>query len=230
MRNSSMALAAITGVALIIVLTVTECSRSARPLTPPGSTPTAHSGGGPGDASAPALPPAGAATAPAPDAPDVASPGPGETASDVARPDGQTTPGAAGPAAAPAHPAQLPAGLTSGVIPGGGADLERALAEASPVTYRIVGVGATNGRDRTELLDAILAANGWPTADQLVLVVFTQDGHDLRFAMGSVFRERGIEFSTLLALVRSEYQPRARQGDPAGGLAALIRAVNRQVQ
>lgn len=126
--------------------------------------------------------------------------------------------------------AALPEPLTPSAIPGDTEALRQALAEDAPVTYRIVGVGDSHGQDRTALLDAIMAQNGWPAAGQLVLAVFTEDGHDLRFGTGNVFRQKGVTVAEILELVRTHYQPEARRGDPAAGLARLIRAVNRRVR
>ena len=104
-----------------------------------------------------------------------------------------------------------------------------ALSEASPVAYRVIVVGAIGGTDKTKYLDQVVAEHGKLAANEMILVVFAQDGYDIRFEMGSLFRQKGVTVDEALGLVRSQYQVKARAGEPENGLAALIRAINKRI-
>lgn len=132
-------------------------------------------------------------------------------------------------------PVQAPPQSQSGsLIPpgvGGNTDaLKLALGESTTVKYRLVVVIDTDGGDRTQYLDRLVAEQGQPAGDELLLVVFPKAGYDIRFAMGAIFRQKQVTVEELLGMVRSAYLPEVRKGDPAAGLAALVREVNRRVQ
>lgn len=122
--------------------------------------------------------------------------------------------------------APAPSNGAPGEIPGDTAALKAALAEKSNVHYEIVLVDDTGGRDKDAYLDWLIAEKKWPEKSSLVLVVYAKDNYDLRFAMGADFFEKKVTVDEMLALIRSSYFPKGSKGDPAGGLADLIRAVN----
>jgi hypothetical protein len=104
-----------------------------------------------------------------------------------------------------------------------------AISAPSAVTYRVVNVGATEHPDLSAYLDDLMAKSNWPGANDLVLVVFAGHNNDIRFGMGSLFRQKGVTVEEILSLVRTHYLPEARKGEPEMGLANLIGAVNRRM-
>jgi len=121
-----------------------------------------------------------------------------------------------------------PIQLVNATLTGSTADLEAALAEPSSLTYKILVVDQ-NPADRTAYLDQVLTEWGWPTANEMLIVLFPQANYDLRFALGSAFKLNYISVDEVLALARAEYFPRKQKGDAAGGLASLVRAINRRM-
>lgn len=115
-------------------------------------------------------------------------------------------------------------------IAGGMAALQAAYAEPSPLTYRIAIADAPQGADKTAYLDEMLGDKGYPGKNEVLLLVFPEDNYDIRFAMGALLFEKKVSVQSMLDMVRNQYLTKARQGDPAGGLADLIRAVNKQVK
>lgn len=115
----------------------------------------------------------------------------------------------------------------AGDMPG----LQGALMEPSPLTYKIAVAEAPKGADKTAYLDQMLAAQkGYPGKNEILLLIFPQDNNDIRFAMGAFLFEKKVSVESMLQMVRSHYFPKARVGDPAGGLADLVRAVNQAVK
>lgn len=115
------------------------------------------------------------------------------------------------------------------VLPGDQGALTNAIAAASAVKVQVITVDEPAGDRKDDVLDSKLRANNWPEKDMFVVVIFTKDNFDLRFAMGAVFNEKKIGVDEMLALARAAYFPKAKQNDPAGGLADFIRAVNDRV-
>lgn len=115
-------------------------------------------------------------------------------------------------------------------LPGDVAALKAALGEQTPLHYKIVVADTPGGSDKTAYLDLMLGDKGYPGNNELLLVIFPNDNHDIRFAMGAFLFEKKVSVESMLAMVRSHYLPRASTGDPSGGLADLIRAINQQVK
>ncbi|HYG56738.1 MAG TPA: hypothetical protein VD902_01530 [Symbiobacteriaceae bacterium] len=115
---------------------------------------------------------------------------------------------------------------TQSTLPGDAGAVKQALAERSTVRYRILIVDDVAGESREAYLDRVLAAWGWPPADTLQLVIFTQANYDLYFAMGADFAKAGMGVPDMLKQIHEVYLPDVRNGDPALGLAKLIRALN----
>lgn len=107
--------------------------------------------------------------------------------------------------------------------------LKAALREPSAVTYKLMLAGDCKGCHRTEYLDRVLDLQGWPQADELLLIIFPGANHDIRFAMGANFRKEGVSVGEMVALLHERYFPHVHKGDPAAGLASLIRAVNQRM-
>lgn len=114
-------------------------------------------------------------------------------------------------------------------LPGDALALDQALQADGPVKYKVLVVDSTNGEDKTAYLDRVASEWEQPAANSLLLVVFTQDNYDIRFYLGATFREHGVTVDDMLQLVRGTYLPKARQQDAAGGLTALIGAVNERI-
>lgn len=129
-----------------------------------------------------------------------------------------TTPSPAAPGSS------KPTGLT-----GDQAALQAALAEKSPIHFEMVLVDDMGGRDQDAYLEWLMAERKWPDKSSLVLAVYAQENYDLRFAMGADFFDKKVTVEEMLELIRSSYFPKGSKGDPAGGLADLIRAVNRRL-
>lgn len=113
-------------------------------------------------------------------------------------------------------------------LPGRQAELESALKEPSAIAYKLLVID-DNPADRTAYLDEVLAKWGWPAANEMLLVVFPKANYDIRFALGANFRLNHVSVEEMLGLVRSEYFTRSQHGDVYGGLAGLVRAVNRRL-
>lgn len=111
-------------------------------------------------------------------------------------------------------------------LPGDMAALQKALAVSSPVKYRILTVDDSGGLPLTDYLDQVAASLNEPQPDTLLLVIYRESNYDIRFYMGANFRGYRISVDDMLSLVRTKYLVRSQQGDPAGGLADLIAAVN----
>lgn len=113
-------------------------------------------------------------------------------------------------------------------LPGDQTGLKLALTEPSAVKYEIVVVQEPVA-DRTAYLDQLMADRKWPEAEMLVLVIFAGDGHDVRFGMGPIFFQQKVTVDEMLTLVREQYLPKARTGDPAAGLMELVRSINKRI-
>ncbi|HWI65369.1 MAG TPA: hypothetical protein VNT75_26350 [Symbiobacteriaceae bacterium] len=122
-----------------------------------------------------------------------------------------------------------PAGTKAPDLPGDKAALQAALAEKSPVRYEIVLVEDTGGKDKDAYFDAMLEQKKWPEPSVMVLALFVKENYDYRFALGADFNTKKVDFNEILTLARNNYQPKAREGDPAAGAAALIKAVNQRM-
>lgn len=133
-----------------------------------------------------------------------------------------SAPGAAPPSATP------PAAVTVD-LPGDKAALTAALSEHVNLQYQIV-MAEVKGGDKDAHLDKLLADKKWPDSSMMVLVVYTDANYDIRFAMGADFFAKKVTVDEVLSLVRTTYLPKARQSDPAGGLADLIRAVDQRMK
>ena len=83
--------------------------------------------------------------------------------------------------------------------------LKQALQEPSAIRYQLMLAGDYTGGDRTAYLDRVLDAQGWPGADQLLLIIFPGANHDIRFAMGSGFRKEGVSVGEMVALLHERY-------------------------
>ena len=129
----------------------------------------------------------------------------------------------------PSAPSGAPSAPAPGTLPGDQAALQAALAEKSPVHFEIVLVDDTGGRDKDAYLDWLIAEKKWPEKSSLVLAIYAKENYDLRFAMGADFFDKKVTVDEMLALMRSSYLPKGSKGDPAGGLADLIRAVNSRI-
>lgn len=116
-------------------------------------------------------------------------------------------------------------------LPGDMEALREALRAPSPITYTIViAHDAPREMDKTAYLDQMLAEKGYPGKNEILLVLFPADNYNIRFAMGALVFDRKITLPQMLELVQTQYLTRSRQGDPAGGLAALINAINQQAR
>lgn len=143
-----------------------------------------------------------------------------------------------------ANPAATATGTSSGVpakqegslvqlsttqLTGDVAALEKRLAQAGPVRYRILVVDDAAGTDKTDYVDVLASKWNEPKADTLLLVVFAREGFDIRFYMGTNFHTKGVKVAEMLGLIRGQYFPRSSKGDAAGGLIALIQAVDQRM-
>lgn len=115
-------------------------------------------------------------------------------------------------------------------LPGDMASLRESLAAETSVGYTIVVADAPREVDKTVYLDQMLEERGYPGKNEVLLVIFPADNYNIRFAMGVWVFDRKISLQSMLKMVQEEYLTRSRQGDPAGGLAALINAINAQVK
>ena len=116
-------------------------------------------------------------------------------------------------------------------LPGDLEALKEALRVESPITYTIIiARDAPREMDKTDYLDQMLAEQGYPGKNEILLVLFPADNYNIRFAMGALVFDRKISLQQMLEMVQNQYLPRSRQGDPAGGLAALINAINERAK
>lgn len=122
-----------------------------------------------------------------------------------------------------------PGGMKAPDLPGDRAAVEAALAEKTAVQYEIVLVDDTAGKEIDAYFDSMLEAKKWPDKSMLVIAIFTKKNFDYRLSTGALFTEKKVDFSEILSLARSNYAPKAREGDPSAGLAALIKAVNQRM-
>lgn len=114
-------------------------------------------------------------------------------------------------------------------LPGDSEALEQALQAESPVNYKVLVIDGTEGEDRTDYLDRVAESWGEPARDTLLLVIYAEGNHDMRFYMGALFREQNVSVDEMLQVVRTHYLTKARVGDAAGGLADLIAVVNDRI-
>ncbi|HLO03995.1 MAG TPA: hypothetical protein VK191_12875 [Symbiobacteriaceae bacterium] len=128
---------------------------------------------------------------------------------------GTSQPGTTTP---PAQP--LPA---DGSIPGDSKALEAALSTPSHFSYKIEIVNESV-EDLDKYLDDRLAQGGAPGPNELLFVLFATKNYDIRFAMGAM--DPPLKPEALYAQVKALYL--SKKGDPAGGMAALISALNQQ--
>lgn len=165
-----------------------------------------------------------------------AEPGTGPAAGPSAEPAGDPAvePSGSPPAAEPAEPAPAPPGESQTAkapkLPGDMESLRTALAEPTPVTYSISVVHLPEGMEKDDYLDQLLEARGYPGSNEILLMIFPSDNYNIRFVLGSMLFEKKISLESMLRMVQTQYLPKSRAGDPAGGLADLIRAVNEQVR
>lgn len=185
---------------------------------------------------------AGPAPAPAPVPPVAAQPAPQVPATPPSPAPAPATPAPSTPSTpatpappTPATPAQsgsagIAASSLQELVPLKDAGTVRvALSEASPIAYRVIVAGDLGGVSKDQYLDQVVQAHGKLQGGELILVVYARDNYDVRFELGPLFRQRNVTAADILGLVRSVYQPKSRAGDPDGGLAALIRAINQRL-
>ena len=135
----------------------------------------------------------------------------------------------------PNQPVQAPvasapvAKNTTPTVAGNQGALAAALAEPSRVRYEIVVSDSPAEVDKDAELDSLLKQRNWPEAPTMVLMLFPKANHDLRFAMGADFNQKKVGIDEVLAMVRSFYFPKAKAGDPASGLADLVRSINQRM-
>lgn len=115
-------------------------------------------------------------------------------------------------------------------LPGDKEALRTALKAETPITYTIVIADAPREMDKTAYLDQMLAEQGYPGKNEILLVIFPADNYNTRFAMGALVFDRKISLQQMLEMVQNQYLARSRRGDPAGGLADLINAINEKVK
>lgn len=138
------------------------------------------------------------------------------TTTTTATPTQPTKPGNTGSSAAPA-------------LPGNQAELKAALAEASPITYKVEIIDVEPTPDLPTYFDTWLEQGHTPTGNTLLLAVFSHSNYDIRFALGPEVTAKKLSVDDLLAAVRAEYLPATRDGDPSMGIARLVRAINRKL-
>lgn len=136
------------------------------------------------------------------------------------------------PPSTPETPPATPGGSEPEVpdLPGDKEALRSALKAETPITYTIVIADAPREMDKTAYLDQMLAEQGYPGKNEILLVLFPADNYNIRFAMGALVFDRKISLQQMLEMVQSQYLTRSRRGDPAGGLADLINAINEKVK
>lgn len=142
---------------------------------------------------------------------------------------GRTTQPQVAPVQAPSATVPSRPSLKAPDLPGDQAALSAALAEKSAVRYEVVVADDPAVTDKDAYLDHLLAEKHWPEGAMLVVVVFPASGFDARVAMGADFHTKQLNVDEMLTLLRTTYFAKARQNDPAGGLADLVRAVNQRM-
>lgn len=147
--------------------------------------------------------PAPPVTAPNPSTPPVTAPNP------TSPPPTSTLP----------NPSTAP---SSGTIPGDSKALEAALSAPTTLGYKIEIVNEQVA-DPAKYLDDRLA-KGAPGANELLFLLFAGNNWNLHFGLGPM--NPPMSPAELYAQVKSYYQPKAKAGDPAGGMADLINALN----
>lgn len=166
-------------------------------------------------------------TAPAKTTTPVTTPAPPATSDPKPAP--STTPATGTSTGVPAKQEGSLVQLSTTQLTGDVAALERRLAQAGVVRYRILVVDDAGGEDKTDYVDELAGKWNEPKADTLLLVVFAREGFDIRFYMGNEFHTKGIKVADMLGWIRGEYFPRSSKGDAAGGLIALIQAVDQRM-
>lgn len=163
-------------------------------------------------------------TAPPVNAPNTSNPSsgtnqPGTTQPGTNQP-GTNQPGTNQPGTKqPSHttPSTQPA---DGTLPGDSKALEAALSAPSPLSYQIE-VVTEPVDDLTKYLDDRLAKNG-PGPNELLFLLFATKNYDIRFGMGAM--SPPLSPDQVYAQVKAHYL--SNKTDPAGGMAALITALN----
>jgi|GEM_PF-2469205 len=132
----------------------------------------------------------------------------------------------------PETPPETPGGGEPEVpdLPGDKDALKNALKAETPITYTVVIADAPRDMDKTAYLDQMLAEQGYPGKNEILLVIFPADNYNIRFAMGALVFDRKISLQQMLEMVQNQYLARSRRGDPAGGLADLINAINEKAK
>lgn len=96
------------------------------------------------------------------------------------------------------------------------------------LNFTVLTITGAQNEDRTALLVQILAQWGWPGPGEVLLIRFPDANHDIRFALGPGFSQKGLTVDAMLQLIRSQYLPTAKQGDPEGALQSLMESISRQ--
>jgi hypothetical protein len=131
------------------------------------------------------------------------------------------------PVPAPPAPGSAIVDVSSRGLAGDRAALDQAMAESSAIHPRILVVDDTgDGRSLTDYLELVADQWGEPRHNSLLLVVFTGRNNNIRFWMGADMIRAGITVDEMLDWLHMIYFDRTHLGDPAGGLARLIRRVN----
>jgi hypothetical protein len=131
------------------------------------------------------------------------------------------TPSQPGKTTSPASPGQGSA-APDGTIPGNSKALEAALSSPATLSYKIEIVNEPVA-DPAKYLDDRLA-KGAPGANELLFVLFAGNNWNLHFGLGAMNPPLGAD--QVYAQVKALYQPKAKAGDPAGGLADLVNGLN----
>lgn len=154
--------------------------------------------------------------APPVNAPSATNPSTGTKSGTPAQP-GTTQPGTTQPST-PTSPA--PSQPADGSIPGDGKALEAALSAPSHLRYQIE-VVTDPVDDLTKYLDDRMATSP-PGPNEILFLLFATKNYDIRFGMGAM--DPPLSPETVYAQVKTNYL--AKKDDPAGGMAALIAALN----
>jgi hypothetical protein len=126
------------------------------------------------------------------------------------------------PAGTETNTAQPQPAQPSGAVPGDTKALEVALSAPSHLRYQIE-VVTEPVDDPTKYLDDRMAKSP-PGPNELLFLLFATKNYDIRFGMGAM--DPPLSADAVYAQVKATYLP--KKGDPAGGLAALITALNQQ--
>lgn len=122
-----------------------------------------------------------------------------------------------------------PTAETMPAVAGNAEELKLALTEPAQIRYYIRVLPDIGSKSIDEAFADLDAEVGKLESNVLLLAIFPQKNHDIRFAMGPIFTQKKVSVDEMLALVRSEYLPEARKQDPATGLSRLIRSVNQRI-